>query len=152
METITRGGLELTPIDLSETVSIAVRAPSLHVRWRTLDETPALETAEAAGGGGWDEAIAASDLAPYAAVQAEPLALEIAAGPALAMPDSPDTYVEMRAMPPPDEGLLLMVETDGVVQWYLPTGAPLQTFAALEDTGGGAAVELRFQVPRSTLT
>ncbi len=171
MEVITEAGLELKEIPLSEDISVSVRAPGMKIAWkiawRTIDAPPAAMAAEAVESGGWDEAIAENDLTPFAQVEAQPLPAdvaeaEVAAAPplALVMPDSPDRYAEVHVTPPPDEGVLLMVKSDGVVQWYLPTNPlhelvppPVALNAAGEAVGEPAApFELRFQVPVSALT
>lgn len=152
MEVTTHGEVALTPLPI-DGVTIKVRAPGMHIAWRSVEAVPELQTMGAGQGDDWSRAIFENDLAPFAAMEAQPLAVELGAVPSLAMPDSADSYVEVRATPPPDEGLLVMVESDGVVQWYLPTNPPQAESAAVLaaiDAGPGAA-ELRFMIPQSTL-
>ncbi|HEX4959709.1 MAG TPA: hypothetical protein VF173_02635 [Thermoanaerobaculia bacterium] len=156
MEVITHGEVGLTSLPVTGGVSIKVRAPGLRVAWRSVEAVPELQALGEDGGSDWDRAIAENDLEPYAAMAAQPIAVESVAMPSLAMPDSEDAFVEMRATPPPGEGLLVMVESDGVVQWYLPTNAPqvAMATAALEAVGTetpGASAELHFMIPQSTL-
>src|SRR3954468_165996 len=151
MEVITHGEVGLTPLPLSEGVTISVRAPGMHMAWRSVEAVPELEAVGGDDENEWSRAIADNELTPFAAMEAQPLAVGVGAVPSLAMPDSEDAYVEMRATPPPDEGLLVMVESDGVVQWYLPTNAPQTTMAALDAESAGASTELRFMIPQSTL-
>jgi len=153
-EVITRGGVGLTRLQVADGVAIDVRSPGMHVAWRPIEAAPELASMSAGEESEWSAAIAENGLEPFAAMEAQPLALEIGSVPSLTMPDSEDAYVEMRATPAPDEGLLVMVESDGVVQWYLPTNAPqsmmtAETIAGLEEEAVPA--ELHFLIPQSTL-
>jgi hypothetical protein len=157
MDTITFGGLDVTPI--AETLSgpISVRAPRLQVRWRTMDAAPPSlsEALPAEGGsGGWQEAIDENDLRPFGpAIEAQPLAIDIAEVPILSTPESADEFVEMRAIPPPGESLLVMVESDGIIQWVLPSNPPQDALLIAEGLGESVETptELRFHIPQSVL-
>lgn len=151
MDLVTHGEMSPTEIAVSDVISVRVRAPGIQIRWRTVEAIPELAGAEAADDGGWNEAIAANDLEPAGAVEAQPLALAEGPGLMLATAESEDDYVELRAVPGPDEGLLVMVETDGVVQWYLPTNAP-QVVAVPMGIAAESPAELRFLIPISTLS
>lgn len=151
MEVITRGGVGLKELEVADGVTIAVRSPGLHVAWRTLEAVPEMAALDAAEQSEWDEAIAENELELLAAVEAQPLALEIGSVPSLTMPDSEDSYAEVRATPQPGEGLLVMVESDGVVQWYLPTNAPQSAAMARLLAADAAPTELHFLIPQSTL-
>jgi hypothetical protein len=177
MEVITRGDLELTPLDLGDGISIAVRAPGIHIAWRSVDAAPAIATfaavADGAGTGAddWSKAIADNGLTHFKSVEAQPLAVEMVRTMTLAMPESEDVFAETRVTPPAGQGLLAMVESDGVVQWYLPTNVPPVVAdagpfvgpvaigepaeiagAAAVNVGSAFPAELRFMIPRSTLT
>src|SRR6185295_11696334 len=153
METITHGGVGLTRLEVTDGVSINVRAPGLHVEWRSVAAVPKIEAVPGAENA-WSRAISSNGLKPFAAMEARPLAVEMsAAAPSLAQPESADAFVEMRAAPPSGEGLLVMVESHGVVQWYLPTNAPrVVKEAATVGTESVRAPELHFMIPRSTLS
>jgi hypothetical protein len=151
MVIVTHGEVSPTEIAVSDAVSVRVRAPGIQIRWSTVEELPELAGVDAADDGGWAEAIAANDLEPAGAMAAEPLALEGVAAPMLTTAESDDAYVELRAVPPPDEGLLIMAETNGVVQWYLPVNAP-QSMAGPMGVESDQQAELRFLIPRSTLS
>ena len=152
METITRGGVRMTRIK-GAGVSIEVRAPKLHVAWRTMADVPGMEAMGAGEDGGWRTAISANGLKEVATIEAEPLALEVTAMPSLSMPDSDDDFVELRAMAPADEGILVMVESGGIVQWYLPTNAPRLEMppAGLAESAPRKPVALDFKIPQSML-
>jgi hypothetical protein len=150
VETTTRGEMSLTKVAVADALSVHLRAPGLHIRWKTVEEVPELAGADAADDGGWAEAIAANDLKLAGAMEAQPLGVDVTPAPLTISAESEDAYVELRAVPPPGEGLLVMVETNGVVQWYLPKNKP-QTVSVpmgLE----ASQVELRFLIPRSTLS
>jgi hypothetical protein len=150
-EVITRGGVGLTRLEVADGVAIAVRSPGMHMAWRPIEAAPGLASMSVEEASEWDEAIAENELEPFAALEAQPLALEIGSVPSLTMPDSEDAYAEIRATPAPDEGLLVMVESDGVVQWYLPTNAsPSMMLAGLGEEEAAPA-ELHFLIPQSTL-
>jgi hypothetical protein len=155
MEIITHGEIGLTPLPVADGISIAVRAPGMHMAWRSVEAVPALEALAENDESDWSRAIAENELAPFAAMEAQPLAFELGSVPSLTMPDSEDAYVEMRATPPPEEGLLVMVESDGIVQWYLPTNAaqtPWVAMAAIDpEPPMGVLPELHFMIPQSTL-
>jgi hypothetical protein len=151
MEVITRGDVGLTSLSTEEGVSIQVRAPGMHIAWRSVEAVPELQAVGEGGESDWSRAIAENELTPFTALEAQPLAVGLEAMPSLTMPESEDSYVEMRAAPPPGEGLLVMVESGGVVQWYLPTNAPQAALPALAAEPAGAPAELRFMVPQSTL-
>ncbi len=153
MEVITHGGVGLTRLEIANGVSINVRAPGMHVEWRSVAAAPTVE-AVLGTESEWSRAIADNGLKPFAAMEARPLAVEMSASaPSLAQPESADAFVEMRATPPPTEGLLVMVESHGVVQWYLPTNAPrVMTEAATVGTESVRVPELHFMIPRSTLS
>jgi hypothetical protein len=140
-EVITRGDVAFTDLQLGEGISIAVRAPGLHVAWRSVDATPAAMALAAGatlaagseewGAVNWSAAIAENDLTHFASVEAQPMALEMVRTMTLAMPESQDVFVEMRPRRPAGAGLLAMVVNDGVTQWFLPTNAA----QALADAG-----------------
>jgi len=151
MEIVTHGEMNPTEIAVSDAVSVRVRAPGIPIRWSTVEAVPELAGAAAADDGGWGEAIAANDLEPAGAVEALPLAEEAAPVPMLATAESDDAQVELRAVPLPGEGLLVMVENNGVVQWYLPANSP-QALSVPMGVAPGEQDELRFLIPRSTLS
>jgi hypothetical protein len=157
METITAGGMNVTRIAETPDGPISVRAPRMHVRWRTVDAAPPplSEALPAEGGnGGWQEAIDENELRPFGPpIEAQPFAIELADMPALEMPGSSDEFVEMRATPPPGEGLLLMVESEGIIQWILPSNPQQDALLIAEGLSENVAVpaELRFHIPQSTL-
>jgi hypothetical protein len=151
MQVTTQGGVGLTRLQVADDVSIHVRAPGMHVEWRSVPVAAFVEAAAAPNE--WSRAIAANELAPFAAVEARPLAVQVeAAAPVLTVPQSVDAFVEMRATPPPGEGLLVMSESNGIVQWHLPTNAQqaIQRAPAAA-TESVSSVELHFLIPRSTL-
>lgn len=129
MEKITRGGSELRTVEVPNRLNLRVRARRMQVRWRTLADEPtamaAFDEVAPSRRPRWQEAIDVHELEEVEVLQVESLTDERMSEPmdepALVMPGSPDTYVEVRATPiEPGDGLLLMVETEGVVQWYLP--------------------------------
>lgn len=153
MEKITRGGSTLTSLGVSDRMTLRVRAPRMHVAWRSVDPVLSMDAAPVGGSPEWQEAIFEHGMEEVAAAEVQPLAMELADEPVLVEPGSPDVYVEMRAMPTePDEALLMMVESDGVVQWFLPRNPAEQALAVHEASDEPAGpVEYRFHVPRSVL-
>lgn len=157
-EVVTSGGVRLQELVVASGVAIRVRTPGIQFRWSTLDAVPAFDaTTPGAEAGGWNEAIAENDLVESIAVHVEPVAmLGIAQGeaaPVLAVPESEDTYADLHMQPLPGESLLVMVESDGVVQWYAPVNAQIAmnppVFGVEETT---ASSELQFHIPLSTLS
>jgi hypothetical protein len=63
---------------------------------------------------------------------------------------SDEPHAEIRATAAPDEVLVLRVEKDGLVQWYLPERLSRQARAA-QTKAKGNGVESRFLVPHSML-
>jgi hypothetical protein len=157
-EVVTGDGLRLQEVAVADGVVIRVRTPGMQFRWTTLEAIPALDATEAgAEMGGWNEAIAENDLEQLTALRAEPVAMlgieEGEAAPVLVVPESEDLYVDLHAQPLPGESLLVMVETDGVVQWYAPANARIAVnppVLGIEETT--APPELEFRIPRSTLS
>ncbi|MFZ1546223.1 MAG: hypothetical protein WAT12_03875 [Candidatus Nitrotoga sp.] len=139
-------------------VAIRVGTPGMQFRWNTLDAVPAFDaTVPGAEAGGWNEAIAENDLEEIIALQAEPVTMlgikEGEAAPVLIVPNSEDIYVDLRAQPLPGESLLVMVESNGVIQWYAPANAQIAInppVLGFEETTTSS--ELQFRIPRSTLS
>ncbi|MFL6246077.1 MAG: hypothetical protein ACJ74H_08640, partial [Thermoanaerobaculia bacterium] len=163
-ELVTSGGVRLQDVTVANGVAIRVRTPGMKFRLSTLEAVPELAAAEpGAEPGGWNEAIADQGLEEVAALQAEPMAMpeaaEADAGPVLVMPESDDLYVDLHAQPLPGESLLVMVESEGVIQWYVPAnaahalnppalGIPIHD---MQEMAAAAPPELQFRIPRTTL-
>jgi len=156
-EVETGGGIRLTEVAVAEGVRIRVRSPRMRVRWTTLEAAPGLEAmAPSQEKGGWNEAIDENELVELpAALQPEVLepleSFDAEAIPTIAVRDSEDQFVDLRAQPLPGESLLVMVETDGVFQWFAPRNAPSVTEAFGLEGVEAPSAELQFQIPRSTL-
>jgi hypothetical protein len=175
MEIITRADLEVTPLDVAEGITIGVRAPGIQVRWRSV-EAPAAAmiafNALAAGGDPeteWGAAMAEHGLTHFAAVDVTPIAFDTERTLMLSMPESNDVFVELSPPRPPGQGLLAMVDTGGIVQWFLPVNVPRgivddQPFAGPVEIGGAEVVaplainvedslpdEFRFLIPHSVV-
>ncbi|MEA2337258.1 MAG: hypothetical protein QOE82_1265 [Thermoanaerobaculia bacterium] len=175
MDLITRAELDVKTLTTAEGVTIGVRAPGFHVRWRSVEASPTAMVAfnTAAAGGhpetDWGAAMAEHGLKSFTAVEATPLAFDEVRTLTLSMPESNDVFVEMRAPRPTGQGLLAMVETDGIVQWFLPVNVPrilpeavpfdgpvaigeaAPAVALVADVEAAMPDELQFLIPHSVL-
>jgi hypothetical protein len=161
-EVVTDGGVRSQEVAVVGGVTVRARTPGMQFRWSTIEVVPSFDATEpGAEVGGWNEAIAENDLEELGALQAEPMAMlsmdAADAGPVMVMPDSEDLFVDMHAQPLPGESLLVMVETDGVVQWF----APVNAAAALNppaigvlglDAEAAPPPALQFRIPSSVLS
>src|SRR4051794_37406754 len=106
MEIITRADFEFGAVTAAEGITIAVRSPGIHVRWRSVEASPTAMIAfnTLADGGDpeteWGAAMAEHGLTSFAAVEATPIAFDTERTLTLTMPASNDVFVEMRAPRP----------------------------------------------------
>jgi len=162
-ETLTDGSVFLQDVAEAGGVRIRVRTPGMQFRWSTFEQPPTFEAVEPGEEpGGWNEAIADNELEELTALQTEAVAMlsleaaDAEAVPFLAAPDSEDVFVDVQADPLPGESLLVMVENDGVMQWFAPTNAadvltPPAAILGVAEEAAAPRPSLQFSIPRSTL-